>query len=222
MEITWARAERPTGDGQNRVREQFECSSGTRSLEGGGGADMVKPPGNLRIRVASIGDLPAVQAIGRETYLEHFASIWSEGRLQQFLRRDFSEQALQQSLSSPDHSWLIAQDADDSVVGYAKLNWDRPEPVSGGIGAELQKIYFRAHATGNGYGGTLLAFIADMAARRSSAMLWLGVLKTNAGAQRFYASRGFHVLGEIPFATDLSEIGMVVMARPLAADVPAA
>jgi ribosomal protein S18 acetylase RimI-like enzyme len=182
---------------------------------------MMNPPKNIRIRVASVGDLPAVQAIGRETYLEHFASIWSEGRLQQFLHRDFSGPALQQSLSSPDHTWLIAQEADDSVVGYAKLNWDRPDPVSGRIGTELQKIYFRAHATGNGYGGTLLEFIAGMAAKRSG-MLWLGVIRTNTGAQRFYASRGFHALGEVPFDTDLFEIGMVVMARPLAADVPGA
>jgi ribosomal protein S18 acetylase RimI-like enzyme len=53
-----------------------------------------------------------------------------------------------------------------------------------------------------------------MAARRSD-MLWLDVLKSNAGAQRFYTSRGFRVLGEIPFNTDLSEIGMLVMARQL-------
>lgn len=177
----------------------------------------MKPAGNLRIRIASVSDLPAIQAIGRETYHEHFPSIWSEDYLQEFLRQDFSGQSLQQSLSSPDHTWLIAQDAGDSVVGYAKLNWDRPEPVSGRIGTELQKIYFRAHATGNGYGGTLLESIIGMAAKRSD-MLWLDVLKTNLGAQRFYASRGFRVLGEEPFNTDLFEIGMVVMARSLTAE----
>jgi ribosomal protein S18 acetylase RimI-like enzyme len=174
----------------------------------------VIPAANLKIRTASVGDLASIQAIGRETYLEHFPSIWSDGYLQEFLRQDFSAQALQHSLSSPDHTWLIAQDASASVVGYAKLNWDRPEPISNRMGTELQKIYFRAHAAGNGYGGALLEFIVDMAARRSD-MLWLDVLKSNVGAQRFYASRGFRTLGEIPFNTDLLEIGMLVMARRL-------
>lgn len=172
------------------------------------------PAASLKIRAASIADLSSIQALGRETYLEHFPSIWSEGYLQQFLRQDFSTQSLRHSLSSPDHTWLVAQDASESFVGYAKLNWDQPEPISNRIGTELQKIYFRSHATGNGYGGTLLEFIADMAAGRSE-MLWLGVLKSNMGAKRFYASRGFQALGEIPFNTDLLEIGMLVMARPL-------
>ena len=174
---------------------------------------------DLRIRIASVGDLSSIQTIGRETYLEHFPSIWSEDYLQEFLRQDFSAQSLQHSLSSPDHTWLIAHDTSDSVVGYAKLNWDRPEPISQRIGTELQKIYFRSRATGSGYGGTLLEFIADIATRRSD-MLWLDVLKSNFGAQRFYASRGFHTLGEIPFNTDLMEIGMVVMARQLTANNP--
>jgi ribosomal protein S18 acetylase RimI-like enzyme len=41
------------------------------------------------------------------------------------------------------------------------------------------------------------------------------VLKSNAGARAFYERQGFNVVGEIPFATDLEEIGMWVMARDL-------
>lgn len=175
--------------------------------------------GNLEIHIASVSDLSTIQIIGRETYHEHFPSIWSEDYLQAFLRQDFSKRSLKHSLSSPRHTWLIAQDPGDSVVGYAKLNWDRSEPIFNRIGTELQKIYFRSHATGKGYGGALLEFIVDMAARRSD-MLWLDVLKSNLGAQRFYASRGFRALGEIPFNTDLLEMDMVVMARQLTAIDP--
>ena len=179
----------------------------------------MKATRNIKIRIASVSDLSAIQAIGRETYREHFPSIWSEDFLQEFLRQDFSEQALQQSLSSSGHTWLIAQDASDSIIGYAKVNWDRPEPISNRVGTELQKIYFRSHTTGNGYGRALLEFIADMAAKRSD-MLWLGVLGSNVGAQRFYARRGFRVLGEIPFSTDLLEMGRVVLARQLTTGDP--
>ena len=175
--------------------------------------------GNLKIRIASVSDLSAIQIIGRETYHEHFPSIWSEDYLQEFLRQDFSRQSLQHSLSSPSHTWLIAQDTSETVVGYAKLNWDRPEPISNRFGTELQKIYFRSYTTGKGYGGALLEFIVDMAEKRSD-MLWLDVLKSNLGAQRFYASRGFRAIGEIPFNTDILEIGMLVMARQLTANNP--
>lgn len=177
----------------------------------------IKPMANLKIRVASVSDLPAIQKIGRDTYREHFSSIWSESAQEEFLRNDFSEHALQYSLSSPSHTWLIAEDASESVVGYAKLNWDCPDPIFHRTGTELQKIYFRSHTTGSGYGKLLLEFIADIAAKRSNT-LWLDVLKSNSGAQRFYASCGFCSLGEIPFSTDLREIGMVVMRRQLTAN----
>lgn len=45
--------------------------------------------------------------------------------------------------------------------------------------------------------------------------IWLDVLKTNSNAQRFYESFGFGALGEIPFSTDMAEIGMIVMCRDL-------
>lgn len=191
----------------------FEQNQAICSLVG----DQMKPMESLKIRVASVSDLPAIQIIGRETYREHFSSIWSEESQEEFLRNDFSEQSLQHSLSSPSHTWLLAEDSSGSVVGYAKLNWRRPEPIFKKIGAELQKIYFRSHATGNGYGSALLEFVADIAAKRSN-MLWLAVLKSNMHAQRFYASRGFGIVGDVPFSTDLQEIGLVAMSRQLTAN----
>lgn len=172
----------------------------------------------LKIRTASVSDLVAIQIIGRETYLDHFPSIWSERGLQEFLQQDFSEPALQRSLSSPDHMWLLAQDARDAVVGYAKINWNRPAPISGAIGAELQKIYFLASATGKGYGEQLVDFIAHAATELGQDLIWLDVLKSNLGAQRFYAGKGFVKQGEIPFRTDLREMSMVVMLRQLTID----
>ena len=56
---------------------------------------------NIRIRQALIDDLREVQTIARSTYIEHFAHAWSEMGLQSFLQREFSEEALRASLSSP-------------------------------------------------------------------------------------------------------------------------
>lgn len=45
------------------------------------------------------------------------------------------------------------------------------------------------------------------------ASLWLEVLRTNLRGKQFYEREGFALLGTRPFATDLAEIGIWVMAR---------
>lgn len=170
------------------------------------------------IKTASTDDFAVIQSIGCETYREHFASIWSPQGLEEFLSRDFSEVALQKSLSSPQHLWLLVQDSRSSVVGYAKINWDKKEPISGIVGAELQKIYFSASATGRGYGSRAIEHIVSVASKRDQAAIWLNVLTSNQGGQRFYANAGFTSVGEIQFDTDIAKIEMATMVRRLAAN----
>lgn len=170
------------------------------------------------IRQATLDDLPLVQRIGRETYLDHFTHYWSAEGLQRFLQRDFSTDALATALASEQQAWFLAE-ASEGVVGYARINWAMSEPCSGEVGAELQKIYFRASAAGLGYGTSLLEQLVRSATVRGERMIWLNVLKTNLGAQRFYANRQFETIGEMPFRTDLGEdIGMLVMRRSLTSD----
>lgn len=171
---------------------------------------------HIRIRQALIDDLREVQTIARSTYIEHFAHAWSEMGLQSFLQREFSEEALRASLSSPAHAWFLLEAGDEGVVGYAKVNWSRIEPVTGRSGAELQKIYFSANATGRKFGTALLAHVVAAATAKGEPMLWLNVLRSNADAHRFYATHGFETAGQIPFRTDLGEeIGMWAMIRHL-------
>lgn len=170
---------------------------------------------NIRIRQALVDDLHEVQAIAHATYVEHFAHCWSEAGLQAFLQREFSEEVLKESLSSPRHAWFLLE-TDEGVVGYAKLNWSRTEPATGIIGAELQKLYFRGSATRQGHGAALLMHLVAAATAQGEPILWLNVLTTNADARRFYATHEFETIGQVPFRTDLGEdIGMWVMARKL-------
>lgn len=166
----------------------------------------------ITIREAKIENLRVLQDIGIETYKEHFSDIWTATGIQNFLSEDFSACELQKSLKSPiHHCWLIAFDEEGQAVGFAKVNWSKPIPMSDQIGAELQKIYFLKSQAGKGYGKQLLQFIHKSAQKRNEGFIWLDVLKTNSNAQRFYESFGFGALGEIPFSTDMAEIGMIVM-----------
>ncbi|AVE05421.1 N-acetyltransferase [Pseudomonas palleroniana] len=170
----------------------------------------------INIREATKADLDALREVGSATYREHFSSIWSPAGMQDFLNQDFSPSALGQSLESgASHLWLIASDDSGKVVGFSKVNWSTPAPLTGEVGAELQKIYFLQSEAGRGYGKQLLSFICNRAIERGARLLWLDVLKTNSNARRFYEGSGFQEIGEIPFKTDLAEIGMVVMCRRL-------
>lgn len=170
----------------------------------------------ITIREADSRDIQALKAIGCATYREHFASIWSAAGMQQFLDQDFSSAHLQASLAARDrHLWLLALDPQQQPIGFAKLNWVRPVPGSERCGAELQKIYLLKSQAGQGHGRRLLEEVLQRASAAGESCLWLDVLKSNSGARRFYESAGLRQIGEVPFSTDLEQIGMWVMACDL-------
>lgn len=165
----------------------------------------------INIREARTADLSTLREIGCQTYREHFSEIWSSDGILDFLDQDFSPSALESSLNSLNQVWLVASDEGGKVVGFSKVNLSKPVPIIGDVGLELQKIYFLKSEAGRGYGKQLLSYIYDLAIKRGESLVWLDVLKTNSSARRFYASLGFQERGEIPFKTDMAEIGMMVM-----------
>ena len=105
----------------------------------------------LRIHQATPADLEALREVGCTTYREHFAQIWSPGGLQAFLDRDFSHDALRQSLETSDSPlWLLASGENAQVVGLAKVNWSAPAPITGEVGAELDRKSTRLNSS-HGY-----------------------------------------------------------------------
>lgn len=170
----------------------------------------------ITIHKATTADIETLREVGCQTYREHFSTLWSPAGMQGFLEQDFSPTALRQSLELPGrHTWFIACDEQGKAVGFANVNWAVPAPLTGEVGAELQKIYLLKSAAGLGYGKQLLQCVRDEVAQRGEQLLWLDVLKTNVSAQGFYEAFGFRRIGEIPFSTDLVDIGMVVMALEL-------
>ena len=171
---------------------------------------------DISIRPANISDLATIQKLGCETYADHFSSLWSPEGLRDFLAQDFSTEALELTLRHPNqHQWLIVYDSSELPIGLSKTNWSQPNPISSALGAELQKIYLLKSFSGIGAGTELLKTIINNATLRGESSIWLDVLKTNTKAQEFYLRSGFNQIGEIPFNTDLKEVGMIVMACDL-------
>jgi ribosomal protein S18 acetylase RimI-like enzyme len=170
----------------------------------------------LMIRAATSADRDRLSRLGEATYRSHFTAIWSPARLEAYITAEYGAEALAESLARPALSiWLIAEIGREPI-GFAKLNWNRALPIPPDrSGTELQKIYLLDEKTGQGHGGAMLEQILHRARHRGEKLIWLDVLKSNTGARAFYERHGFEVAGEIPFATDLQEIGMWVMARDL-------
>lgn len=97
--------------------------------------------GKLVLREAGPADLALVQALGRESYTEHFSYLWRPAGLQINLYRHFADEVVAPVLADTGgHTWLLAEET-GIAVGYARGNWAVADPVSGRIGAERQKIY---------------------------------------------------------------------------------
>lgn len=164
-----------------------------------------------RVREAGSEDASILADLGRRTARSWFADVYSDKELRAFLQRDFAEAVLRKQIEkSAAHTFLI-HDVDGRPAGFARINWHKPIPLTGDIGAELQKIYYLPAHTGQGLGAILMRAVIDAAAERHEKNVWLDVLDNNPRACAFYQKLGFEVCGSKPFATDLGEIGMQVL-----------
>lgn len=162
---------------------------------------------------ASLADAEELAALGRRTYTDHFAHIWTEAGLAAYLDEQFSLDRLRSEIAGDRFMYFVCR-ADARRLGYAKINLDKPLPVAPWTpGMELEKIYLRADAVGKGLGRLLLNRIFLHARERRTTCVWLDVLKSNADGRRMYERAGFSVVGELPFSTDIQKIDFWVMQR---------
>lgn len=182
-------------------------------------------PGRGRHRIvrAGVRDAAAVAALGRSTYQAHFAQHWSAAGLAAHLDGQFDLVALENELAGDAVRYFLAYPesagaAASEAVAYAKIAFGHRLPVaapplSDVPGLELMKLYCRPDATGCGYGSSLLIRVLDEARAERAPYVWLDVLKTNVRGRRMYERHGFTFAGELPFRSDIEELGFVVLWR---------
>lgn len=181
---------------------------------------------SLTIETAAHTSVTELRRIGTSTYREHFASIWSPAALDNYLDNQFNEVRIAAEIQSGHTCYLMATvgpaadavipiDRQRRVVGYCKVNFDKPDPATDTPGMELEKIYLAPEMTGRGYGAALIGAAFELAKSRKQTSVWLDVLQTNVAGRRMYERSGFTVIGEQPFATDIQTIGFWVMSASL-------
>ncbi|WP_405808776.1 GNAT family N-acetyltransferase [Streptomyces sp. NBC_00210] len=115
----------------------------------------------------------------------------------------------------PEH-FLVAEDADGTVVGYVRLIPPTPLACNQHV-RQIQGLAVAGRARGRGTGRALLRAACDEARRQGAVRMTLRVLGHNKPARALYESEGFAVEGVLPgeFYLDGQYVDDVMMGRGL-------
>ncbi len=153
------------------------------------------------LRPATRADIPALAALGRDSFVAKFGTLYRPEDLAAFLEQVHSIEGVTSDWSDPVQRYMLAE-ADGALVGYCKIavrcGW--PEYARGRRPMELKQLYTAPDATGRGIGAALMDWAMSELAREGADEVQLSVYSGNTGAQGFYARYGFAKVADITFA----------------------
>jgi len=148
-------------------------------------------------RDATAADLPAIDALFRESFVATFGHLYRAEDLAEFLAK-FTSEAWASEFAESGLAFRIAEDA-DGLAGFAKIsNLTLPAETEART-TELRQLYLSERAKGSGAAQALLDWVVAQGRARGSEELWLSVYTDNHRARRFYARNGFEDRGAYHF-----------------------
>ena len=146
---------------------------------------------NLTIRKVTIADIKKLQSVSRQTFFETFAEVNTAANMQKYLDENLSLERLQAELNNPESEFYFASN-NEQIVGYLKINVGQAQnELQDNNALELERIYVLKEYQGSGVGQVLFDIAIQVARRRRSEFLWLGVWEKNFKALKFYERFGF-------------------------------
>lgn len=86
------------------------------------------------------------------------------------------------------------------IVGYLKVNVNNAQSENSAEEAlEVERIYIKKNAKGQGYGRKMIAKAEELANPKKKKQIWLGVWEHNEPARAFYKQLGFVETSEHSF-----------------------
>ncbi len=153
------------------------------------------------LRAPTPADVPALGALGRDSFVAKFGHLYDPEDLDPFLAATFGESAIAAELANPERLYCLAVAADGSLAGYCKLGlvcgW--PKHARGHHTIELKQLYTAPGLTGMGIGGALMDWALAAAGAHRADEIQLSVWSENMGAQAFYARYGFAKVADVTF-----------------------
>ena len=164
---------------------------------------MTKPPipdGDCEVVLAQSEDAAALAELAAATFSLACPPQTRPEDIESFIAATLSPAKFSDYLADAVRAILLARRGVEAL-GYAMLVYAGPtDPVvrtavTATPSAELSKFYVRPHAQGGGVSDALMHAVAEHAAKRGAAGIWLGVNQENTRAQAFYRRSGFEVVG---------------------------
>jgi ribosomal protein S18 acetylase RimI-like enzyme len=149
------------------------------------------PPSAYRISPVSTADVPAICALAREVWYQHYPGIITVRQIDYMLDQRYRPEIILEQIASG-QAWWDKLEIDGRLAGFAQY-----EPGSKPASMKLDKIYVHSRYRGKGYGSALLAHVEAASRRRGMRTLYLQVNKGNAMSIAVYRRNGFEVAGEI-------------------------
>lgn len=157
------------------------------------------------IRPAVEADVPALAALGRQTFIDTFvardgfAIPYPADDLAAYLEEAFSARAIGEKLKEPGAAWWVVE-RDGELLAFANTGPNGlPHPEARSSHAELRRLYVSKAAQGLGLGTKLLAVALDWMEAHTDGPLWIGVWSGNLKAQKLYRAYGFEKAGEYQY-----------------------
>jgi ribosomal protein S18 acetylase RimI-like enzyme len=159
------------------------------------------------IRRARPGEEAAVsRLLGEVWHATHDAEL-GRGEVAEITVKWHAPALLRMQIDDPAKCFLVAEAADDDLVGHA-MSWSDDSAV-----INLLRLYVLPGWQGKGIGNRLLE--AAIAAYPAGRLLRLEVQAQNAPAIRFYERMGLQVAGDTGERGGFTDIPALVMEKPL-------
>lgn len=168
----------------------------------------------VTLRAAHAGDIAALARLGADSFTETFGHLYQPHDLAAFLA-SHSEDSWRAELDDTDFSVLVAEAADASLAGYAKVGPPKLPFEPRGMAVELRQLYLLKPWHGKGIADDMMRWVIDEAERRGGDDLYLSVFTENHRARRFYERWGFVAEGRYAFMVGGHADEDIVMRRGL-------
>ncbi len=146
----------------------------------------------LQIKPVESHQLDELVELSRQTFIDGFKEASNPENFDIYVRDNLNLQVLSDELSASKTRFFFAYDAENELVGYLKMRWDRSTDFfADGDAVELQRIYFLKAHWSKGYGSELLHFAENFARMQGKTWIYLIVWLENKGAIRFYERENY-------------------------------
>jgi ribosomal protein S18 acetylase RimI-like enzyme len=151
----------------------------------------------IAYRDATPEDVPAIDAVFRQSFIDTFGHLYAPEDLAAFLAR-FTDAAWRGELTDRDYAFRLAEE-DGTLAGFAKISSVTLPVEPAAPAVELRQLYVLGPWQGSGIAPELIGWALAEARRRGAEELYLSVFVDNHRARRFYARYGFEAVGRYDF-----------------------